>query len=127
VCACRDGFSGDGKTCADSRPPTILIDASNRTWQAWAEAGKPDAPVPFPTITIVDSVDKAPTYACSAVLKGNTELKPVKTGDPFPVGITIVSCVAEDATHNLSPAASFTIEVMCRPGFALSKGVCTGG
>jgi hypothetical protein len=135
VCACNDGFSGDGKVCTDSRPPQITVHDKNLLVKAFADAGEKGAAVDFPAITTLDDVSASAAIkvVCRAIVTpGDAERVYPKGSGPgkttsFPVGTTTVSCVATDEAGNKSPPASFAVLVMCQPNYKLdANGVCTG-
>jgi hypothetical protein len=134
LCTCKPGFSGDGATCRDALPPTLTIADGGRPVLGFARADEGAAPVRFPAMTPADAVSTDASkieVECSAVVDNSGSQVGRPENDPkgatlFPVGTTLVSCVATDEAGNPSPPATFAVEVMCPEGFALKKGKCTG-
>jgi hypothetical protein len=129
TCACRagDGFTGDGFTCADTRAPTITLDALLVTATAGDRADK--AVAAFPAITVNDngSAQDKITVACYANLTKAAAPTEVNSGvTKFYIGTTAVWCVATDEAKNPSPKAVFSVVVGCDTGTELRGGVCTG-
>jgi hypothetical protein len=131
VCACNDGFSGDGRACTDSRPPNVTVADGGRPVYAFAAPGATGAPAAFPTILKSDTVSPASAIVvvCTAVVAagGSAPVEVFSGATAFPVGTTTVACVGTDAAGNKSPPASFSVVVRCQPDYTLNgAGVCTG-
>ena len=99
TCTATDDFGNStvatrSFTVTDTVAPVLSV--SPVTAEATSAAG---AVVTLP-VTATDSVDATPTISCTPA-----------SGSTFPIGVTLVSCVAVDDSGNASAAATFTVTV----------------
>jgi hypothetical protein len=80
----------------DTSPPSFVSPPTNVTVEATSPTG---AVVAFASPTVTDNVDPAPVVSCSPA-----------SGSVFPIGSTIVSCTARDASGNVAQG-EFTVTV----------------
>jgi hypothetical protein len=93
---------GEGVTATltrvDTQPPDL---AQPDDVTVTAEPGEGSAAVTFPLPTATDDVDPSPTVVCTP-----------PSGSSFPLGETVVTCVATDSSDN-SANVTFTVTVEC--------------
>lgn len=94
-------------TVQDTTPP-VIASSPDLTVPASSISG---AIVTYATPSVSDAVDPAPTVGCAPA-----------SGTPFPVGTTLVTCVATDASGNVA-TSSFSVTVTPFVQAAVSLGV----
>ena len=91
-------------TLVDTTAPSVSVPGTI-TKEA---AGPSGASVPF-TVSASDLVDPSPSISCDH-----------SSGATFPIGSTLVSCTAKDASNNVSQPATFTVNVVDTTGPVLT-------
>jgi hypothetical protein len=132
TCACNDtdGWYGSGIACSDLRAPTLTIELVGNALNItdYADLGafsKVVALSPLLTISAADNSGAA-TVTCTAPLGpgGAPVALPLSVNSfptsivdtEFPVGTTMVTCIAADAESNRSPPEVFAVVVGCVSG-----------
>jgi hypothetical protein len=132
TCACdsANGWSGNGLTCRDVRAPVLTLSPANPTKNvtAYAALGASSKLVTFTAFTLSASDNNdagTTTITCTALLGGTVTTLLNTTSFPatipaaeFPVGTTVVTCVAQDGASppNSSPGEAFAVIVDCVSG-----------
>jgi hypothetical protein len=112
--------------CADAVAPTLEPKGPSRV-VVTATANVSLTNVVFESKGLVleakDTVFHPTTPSLTITCNGVTGVTP--NGGDFPLGVSAVSCVAEDADGNKSPAVAIAVEVVCPPGYSGDgTGVC---
>ena len=111
---------------SDNEAPALTIDGTG-TVSGTARAGSGSSTVAFPSMSATDNVTppQSIAIACTAPLGASGAAVAVSSGvTSFPVGVTVVTCVAKDAAQKTSTSERFSVSVACETGFFFLWGSC---